>query len=152
MLHRYRDVIARLPAVDALCAAAALKIPPVCSTNLYPALERAGLGQADLVLALLRAGRHSSVEMLIGKPITVLPPQASPVRNLPLPRRERGPDEGRIVIRARENPLKIPTARARFETLRRCRTVASYLAHYPTWRARRDLREWSAAGWVEVAA
>jgi len=118
---------------------------------LYPALESAGLGQADLVLALLRAGRHRSVEMLIGKPITVLPPQASPVRNLPLPRRQRGPDEGRVVIRVRENPLKIPTARARFEELRRCRTVASYLTRYPVWRARRDLREWSAAGWVEVA-
>jgi len=152
MLHRYRDVIARLPATDALCAARALKIPPVCSTNLYPELERAGLGQADLVLALLRAGRHSSVEMLIGKPITVLPPQASPVRNLPLPRRERGPDEKRIRIRVKDNPLKIPTARARFETLRRCSTVESYLARYPTWRARRDIREWSAAGWVEVAA
>lgn len=151
MLHRYRDVIARLPATDALCAAAALKIPPVSSTNLYPALERAGLGQADLVLALLHAGRHRSVELLIGKPITVCPAQPSPVRNLPLPRRVLGPDEKRIRLKVTDNPLKIPTARARFEELRRCATVENYLARFPQWRARRDIREWSAAGWLEVA-
>lgn len=151
MLQRYREAIARIPTTDALCATAALKLAPVSGAFLYDALEKASYGQADLVLALLRAGRHRSVELLIGKPITVFPAQASPVRNLPLPRRERTPDEGRIRIRVEGNPLKIPTARARFDELRRCRTVESYLARYPTWRARRDIREWSAAGWLEVA-
>lgn len=151
MLKKYRPLVLALEPLDVSIAIAILGV--TCAGGaavLYDALERRGLGQADLVLALLKAGRHAAVEMLIGKPITVCPAQPSPIRHFPLPRKM--PEGRRLRVLVRDCPLKIPSARERFEIMRRCSSLESYATRVPRWRAVRDVREWAAAGWLEVGA
>ena len=149
MLEKYRPVVASLAINDAsyLRSRFALRCDP--SLALHDALAERGLDQATVVLALLHAGRHDAVRLFVE--VKVCPAQPSPQRNLPLPRRERGPDDRVLVAIVSRNPLTIPSARARWELMRRCRTVGSYAARVPRWLALRDVREWSRAGWLEVA-
>lgn len=148
MLEKYRGVVAALSAADAEIARRQLSLPE--QLPLFHALKMRGLDQAALVLALLHAGRHSAVEMLVGRPILVCPAQPTPVRNLPLPHAVR--PGRRIHVRVQGCPLKIPSARARWEIMRRCSTVESYATRVPRWKALRDVREWAREGWLEVAA
>lgn len=147
MLEKYRPTVASLPLHHASFLRHTFLLSP--RLPLHDALHAAGLDQATVVLALLHAGRHDAVRMFTR--VTVCPPQASPQRNLPLPRRAPGPDDRRLRPLARENPLTIPSARARWELMQRCPTVASYAARVPRWLALRDVREWTRAGWLEAA-
>lgn len=149
MLERYRSVVTALPREDVAVAAESLQLLASSATALYEGLRNRGLGQADLVLALLRAGRHAAVERLIGKPITVYPPQPSPTRNLPLPA-AAAHARRRIHVRVTECPLVIPSARARWALMRRCASAEQYVTRVERWRALRDLREWQRAGWITV--
>lgn len=148
MLEKYRPVVARLPIHHASYLRSHFHLS--CRLALHDALHAAGLGQADVVLALLHAGRHDAVQLFTR--YTVCPAQPSPVRNLPLPRRERGPDDRLIHRLSASNPLTIPSARERWDIMARCRTVGSYAMRVPRWLALRDVREWSRAGWLRVAA
>mgnify|MGYP000958485974 CR=1 FL=1 len=149
MLEKYRPLVAALPVHHASFLRSRFHLN--CRLQLHDALHEAGLDQATVVLALLHAGRHDAVRLLVNW--TVCPPQAVPMRNLPLPRRDTSvqPDDRRLRPLVRSNPLTIPTARQRWEILRRCSTIASYATRVPRWRAIRDVREWSRAGWLEVA-
>lgn len=147
MLEKYRPVVASLPLHHASFLRSHFLLSP--RHCLHDALHLAGLDQADVVLALLHAGRHDAVNLFCR--VTHCPPQASPVRNLPLPRRVPTPDDRALRPRVSGNPLTIPSARARWELMRRCRTVGSYAARVPRWLALRDVREWSRAGWLEAA-
>ncbi len=149
MLEKYRSVVTALPREDVAVAATRLHLQVSDATSLFEGLRMRGLGQADLVLSLLHAGRHAAVEMLVGRPITVLPPQLSPQRNLPLPAAARQ-RRRRIRVRVSECPLRIPTARARWDIMRRCWCVEQYCTRVERWRALRDIREWSREGWLSV--
>jgi hypothetical protein len=148
MLERYRPVVASLPLHHASFLRSRFHLRH--DLQLHDALQHEGLDQADVVLALLRAGRHDAVKLFVNW--TVCPPQAYPQRLLPLPRRERSPDDRFIHRLSPTNPLTIPSARARWEIMARCRTIGSYAARVPRWLALRDVREWSRAGWLRVAA
>lgn len=148
MLERYRSVVTALPHADVVVAAEKLQLCATSPVALFEGMRSRGLGHADLVLSLLHAGRHVAVELLVGRPITVCPPQPSPQRNLPLPSAVRA--RHRIRVTAATCPLKIPTARARWDIMRRCWCVEQYCTRVERWRALRDIREWSRAGWVTV--
>ena len=151
MLTKYRALVASLPHSDVLVASEKLGLQATDGAQLFVLLQRRGLGQADLVLSLLRAGRHRAVELLIGKPIEVLAPARHPV-DLQLAALRPRAEGRRIRLLAAHNPLTSPSARARWELLRRCSTLESYATRVPRWKAVRDVREWSAAGWLEVAS
>lgn len=147
MLEKYRPAVAALPIHHASFLRSRFHLRH--DLMLHDALAAEGLDQATVVLALLHAGRHDAVQLFTR--VTVCPAQPSPLRNLPLPRRVRGPDDRLLRPRVSGNPLTIPSARARWALLQRCRTIASYAARVPRWLALRDVREWSRAGWLEVA-
>lgn len=150
MLEKYRPAVAALPLRSASYLRSRFHLN--YRLQLHDALHEAGLDQAQVVLALLNAGHHDAVSLFVE--IKHCPPQPYPWRNL-LPAETYVPtvDERRVIrVLASDNPLTIPTARQRWDLLQRCRTVASYAARVPRWRAMRDLREWGRAGWLEVAA
>lgn len=147
MLEKYRPAVAALPIHHASFLRSRFHLRH--DLMLHDALAAEGLDQATVVLVLLHAGRHDAVQLFTR--VTVCPAQPSPLRNLPLPRRVPTPDDRALRPRVSGNPLTIPSARARWETMRRCRTVGSYAARVPRWLALRDVREWSRAGWLEAA-
>ncbi len=149
MLEKYRPAVATLPLQSASLLRSRFHLN--CRLPLTEALAEAGVDQATVVLCLLHAGHHDAVQLFVE--VKHCPPQPYPWRNL-LPAETYVPtvDERRVIrVLAPENPLTVPTARQRWDLLRRCRTVAAYAKRVPRWLALRDLREWGRAGWLEVA-
>ncbi len=115
------------------------------------ALAARGLGQADVVLALLRGPEdlHACAEALVGRAIEILPgvdlgrppPPAAP--EVPAADRRR-------VAAVAPNP-RLPTTGSfhRFKHFRVGRTVAQLLTRGVT---RRDIREAQRNGWVRLEA
>lgn len=147
MLEKYRTAVTGLPLAHASFLRSRFHLRH--DLFLHDALHAEGLDQATVVLALLHAGFHDAVRLFTR--YEVLTAQPSPARHLPLPRRTPSPDERRLRPLTRSNPLTIPSARERWELMTRCRTLQAYAARVPRWRAVRDVREWSRAGWLEVA-
>lgn len=108
-------------------------------------LRRAALGQADLVLCLLKIGTGTArrfVERLIGKPITraVAPPR-EPCVYLSTPVQR--------VVRVLPNPCRLSTRfHCNYELFRVGRTVEQLLARGVT---RREIRLARRRGWIQFA-
>lgn len=126
------------------------------STALMPALLDRGLGQADLVLCLLRLrDRHAAlrptleehVAQLVGHPICVGPACLRSYRVGPT-RVVRSRDDRRITYVAPENPRQPNTdAHLRWCEYRVGRTIGQLLVRGV---ARRDVRRAIERGWVKV--
>lgn len=106
--------------------------------------------RCDVILALLRLGRHSpqhraEVERLMGRPITTCPPAVPPWPPKPVARDNRP----RVVKRAMPNPCA-PSSEAhrKFNTIRVGMTVDQLAARGIT---RRDVRVWGQRGWLEIS-
>lgn len=120
--------------------------------SLLRLLCEAGLGQADVVLALLRLNSLESLrlaEVMVGRRIRRCPPC---LRVLPPPKQDRGdstrPKDERRILTVVENPrLPGSPAHARFTLLRPGRTVEQCLARGMT---RRDFRMALDYGWVQL--
>ena len=115
-------------------------------------LSHQGLGQADVVLALLRGQDpllHRAAEALVGRPIYKLPPQT--VRELPKTPAppEVPPADRRVILEVAPNP-RLPTTPAfqRYRLFRRGSTVAQVLMRGVT---RKDLREATRGGWIRLS-
>lgn len=125
-------------------------------TALMSALLTCGLGQADLVLALLRlrdqATTHrrvlgSYIELLVGHPILVGPACLLNYR-LPTTRIVRSKDERRITFVLGENPRAPATeAYLRWCEYRVGRTVGQLLVRGIT---KRDIRKSQRRGWIKI--
>lgn len=119
------------------------------SEPLVLALSRRGLGQADLVLALLRIGTRTArhvVERLIGHPITVAP--ACLLRyhvNGHAPRVARQPVITHVVPKCPARKSKLATYFAEFKV---GRTLSQLAARGVT---RRVLRTAERRGWIQLA-
>lgn len=153
MLSKHHAVIAQLKPMDEQALRARLSLDP--SLSLLEALDVRGHDQADVVLTLLHAGHHDAVQLLMGRAIIVFAPQRSPIdRQLDHERAQSRPvelgDLRRIRVSVPVCPLRIPSARERWDLMARCRNVQAYISRVPRWRALRDLREWAAAGWLQL--
>lgn len=118
--------------------------------SLYNQLDQAGLGQAEVVMALIADGRpqmRHAAEAVIGARIQRLrsgmPPPPSPV----LPPARTG-DARRFTFVVRPNP-RLPSTHShtRFQAFRTGRSVEDFLKRGGT---RRDLREALTARWVTL--
>lgn len=113
-------------------------------------LAEAGVGQADCVLALLRAEHRpflDAAEILVGHGITHCPPCLRPSAPLVF-MDEESPDERRISIVAARNPrLPRTGAHYRFALFREGMTVQQFLVRGGT---RRDVRLAKRHGWIEL--
>lgn len=113
-------------------------------------LSRAGLGQADLVLALMSVGTPGAMAMvcsLLAGRFTLCPPFVPPRTPLRVRPSALTPDEAcRVAAVNTQNP-RLPTSPAaqRFREFRPGRTVAQLLRRGVT---RRDLREARRHNWV----
>lgn len=124
---------------------------------LMPALLARGLGQADLVLCLLRLrdahrGLRTAAEAhiagLVGHPIVVGPPCLSGYRARGTRHVARGPSDPRIAWVAPENPrLPRTEAHMRWTEYRVGRTEAQLRARGIT---RRDFRKALRRGWITM--
>lgn len=154
MLRQHHAILTQLTQDDQAALRAGLNLDP--SLPLVAALDARQHDQADVVLTLLHAGRHDAVRLLMGRPIIVFAAQRSPHdRQRDWERAQQRPtelgDQRRITVSVPACPLKIPSAIARWDLMRSCRTAQAYISRVPRWRALRDLREWAAAGWLTLA-
>jgi hypothetical protein len=126
--------------------------------SLLPALLQKGLGQADVVLALLRLrdGRtnyspifRSYIELLVGRKLTVGPPCLQGYNvPLPLPERTRSVEDRRITHVHATNPRQPQTeAHLRWSEYKVGRTLAQLHVRGVT---KRDIRKAIARGWIKV--
>lgn len=119
------------------------------SVPLHVAMRRRGLGQADLVLCLLRINTPASlhyVEMLIGKPITRA--QACLLRYRVNGARPTVARQPRVTWVVPVNPCRKSTElRLRFSEFRPGRTLEQLLVRGIT---RRDIRMAQRRGWVQM--
>lgn len=143
MLKKYHDIVVALPRRAAARAAARLGLPPVAGRRLLSLLVTGGYCQADLALALLHVQEYAACEKLVGRPITHCAPQPVPQPLLALPRTPRP-----IVVKVARNP-RLPTTDAwhRFNLVRPGLSVDQLMRRGVR---RRDLREWSREGSVEL--
>lgn len=153
MLSKHHAVITQLSAADQRVLRTRLGLDPLLS--LIDALDARGHDQADIVLTLLHAGHHDAVKLLMGRAIIVFAAQRSPIeRQMEYERAQARPAElgdlRRIRVSVPTCPLKIPSAKDRWHLMQSCRTVQAYISRVPRWRALRDLREWAAAGWLQL--
>jgi hypothetical protein len=163
MLKRYRERIDGLPASCRGVVISALGLVEY-PEHLYEVLDGAGQSQADVVLSLLREGSPVSLraaESLMGFQIHKCPAglrDACPERSLwaqaqwalGLLGPETGPvSDGRLVTRLTPNP-RLPTTPSwqRFRLLRVGMSVGQFLVRGGT---RRDVREWSREGSLELS-
>jgi hypothetical protein len=121
-------------------------------TTITATINDHNLGQADLVLALLRGPPtlHAAAEALVGRPIVRLPPvMPKPLPKLPPPPETPLADR-RKVLAVAPNP-RLPTTPAfhRYREVRVGRTVAQLLRRGVT---RKDVREAVRNGWVRLSA
>jgi hypothetical protein len=119
-----------------------------------------GYHPADAVVALASSPlpeAREAMSRILGRPITVCPPCLSryheefhPHATQITPARPRHPDERRI-LRVSPN-ARLPTTPAfqRFRLLRVGMTIRSYLSRVGVDRGKRDLREWTAEGSIEL--
>lgn len=149
MLRKHAAIIARINA-DAQIKAKLLAyfdIPP--TPYLTPVLYQRGLGQADLVLALLRCGGlqgRSYVELLVGRPITVGAPCLLLYRRNGRPTVSRQPVDRRITFVQAANPRQPNTeASLRWPEFKLGRTVSQLRARGCT---KRDIRRATRMGWI----
>lgn len=153
MLPRYRPAIGGFSTgvIRALQVRLCLPQLPVefCGPPLplYDSLSRAGLGQADVVLELLRLDLIPEVEALIGHPITRCPTRV--YRPLPLaPRAAPGPDDRRVLSVVRNPRLPTTDSFQRFRLIQPGTTISSLLKRGVT---RKDLRECARNSWVVLS-
>lgn len=142
MLLKYR------PVVDGFCAgvvrALTIRLRLGDTLPLYDELVLARLGQADVVLELLRLDLLPEVEALIGHPIVRLPARIT--RPYPTaPRRPPGPDDIRVLTVARNPRLPTTPSFFRYQQFRPGVSVASLLKRGVT---RKDIREARRSNWV----
>jgi hypothetical protein len=156
VLTKYQPVIARLRPSVRRAIADHFQFSYHSAQDLYQALSSRGLGQADVVLALIHSSpgpldRHTyrpEIEALIARPITLCPPQLHHVPLPSYPRRERGPDD--LVVRTVVRNPRLPTTDSfqRFKQFRPGVSIARLLTRGVT---RKDIREARQNGWVEFA-
>lgn len=164
MLEKYKDVIENLSANNRQAVIKALYLPNY-SEHLYDVLEEFGRSQADVALALLRAGTPEALagaEALIGRPVKRCPPsligacpelsiyaQAQWVLSLLGPETGANSD-GRRVTRLIQNP-RLPTTPSwgRFRLLKIGMTVGQFLVRGGT---RKDVRLWVREGSIELSS
>lgn len=143
MLTRYR------PAIDmfSLGVARALVVRFQLSPwiPLYEALHIKGLGQADVVLELLRLTLIPEVELLLGHPITRY--AARTVKPLPAYIQETTQWDRRIAFAAPNPRLPATEAFQRYKELRPGVTLATALKRGVTYR---DIREAISNKWITV--
>ena len=160
MLERYRGAIEGLPADCRGALARRLDVPHYPNA-LFEVLDGAGLGQADVVLALLHEGTEPclrAAEAMVGHPILRCPPG---LRRMPrdelglawvtrlVMAGELSGADARRVVRIYPNPRLVTTPSwGRFRLLRVGMTVGQFLMRGGT---RRDVREWQAEGTVELS-
>lgn len=96
----------------------------------------------DVALALLRLGHRRAAQKILGIEIKVCPPAVPPWRPLPVARAKRGPR----VTRVGSPPLTKHTL-ARFKRIRVGMTPDQLAAKGIS---KRDVRVWSARGYLEV--
>lgn len=112
-------------------------------------LAEIGAGQADCVLALLRAGLLREAELLVGRRVTRCPPCLRPTAPPPDRPDERHPDARRVRVLAPDNPRHPSTgAYYRFAIFRSGMTVQQFLTRGGT---RRDVRAAVRRGWIELS-
>ncbi len=115
--------------------------------TLGPLLRRAGLGQADLVLCLLRLGELRWAEILVGKPI-VYGPSFRTVLSQTGKKNQRVDRSPRVVFVQPHNPRKTCTrAHDRFEHFRVGRTEQQLRVRGVT---RKDIRKALKWGWIRM--
>lgn len=158
MLPKYQPAINQLHLSARTVLVEHFHLPHTPLPNrLWGVLHQKGLTQADVVMALLSAAKvphiqdhpfRQDIELLIGKPVTVCPPQPHHTPYPTNPRRERGPDD-LVVTRVVRNP-RLPTTDSfqRFKQFRPGVSVQKLLTRGVT---RKDLREARQHGWVEFA-
>lgn len=146
MLLKYRPAVDNLTPGVARALTVRFALPG--SEPLYDELHAAGLGQADIVLELLRLDLIPEVESLIGKPIAHLP--LRPIKPYPpLPRRAPGPDDRRIKSVVRNPRLPTTDSFQRFKNFRPGFTLGYAVKRGTT---RKDIREALKNNWIELEA
>lgn len=150
MLPKYRLTIAALPYDVRAHLRSRFTLPG--DASLYSGLHAAGLGQADVVMELLRLGTpaaHEGIALLVGRPVTVLPPAVPPRIPLPVRPRAKEPDD-RVVLSVGRNP-RLPTTPSfqRYRLIQAGLSVAQLLKRGVT---RRDLRELTSGGHIQLEA
>lgn len=120
---------------------------------LTPVLYQRGLGQADLVLCLLRIGGARArvyVEQLIGHSITIGPPCLLLYRTngKPRPAHQRAADDRKVIFVVPGNPRVSNTGAAlRWNEVKLGKTV-SQLRSRGVWK--RDIRIALKRGWIKL--
>jgi len=158
MLHRHHRTIANLSSNPDLKYLIRDYFDLPRWQSLLPAMLARGLGQADLVLCLLRLrDRHRAarcacelhIAALVGRPIVLGPPCLRLWRAGPVPVHAEGRDaRRRITYVVDANPRQTGTeAHLRWREYRIGRTVAQLLVRGVT---KRDLRKAVRRGWVKV--
>jgi hypothetical protein len=128
------------------------------STSLMPALLARGLGQADLVLALLRLRDQATpysrlfrvyVELLVGHPITVGPACLLHYKtNTSTPTIIRAKDDRRLTYVAPANPRQPRTeAHMRWSLFQVGRSISQLRVRGVT---KRDIRRAARRGWIRI--
>lgn len=144
MLPKYRPIVDGFG--PGVCRALTVRLQLGDTLPLYEELVTRGLGQADVVLELLRLSLLPEVEALIGHPIVRLP--ARQTRPWPeAPRRLPTPDDRRIVSVGRNPRLPTTPSFQRFKLFRPGVTLGSAVRRGAT---RKDIREALRSGWIRV--
>ena len=130
MLEKYRAALGRVPPVVRMRVLNYFKLPPLRG-SLFDQLSSENLGQADLVLCLLRINDAQSLrlaERLVGHPIVVCPPCLR-LKHARLPTRRYADGDVRVRVVKRHNPF-LPTCPAfqRWRMLRDGMLLSEYRA------------------------
>lgn len=153
MLRKHAAAIARISSDETLRTLVLdyFGIPPCY--HVTPALYQRGLGQADLVLCLLRV-RHprarAVVELLVGRPIKVGPPclLSYRVNGHPSVAHPRLHADRKIIHVVPRNPRAPNTeAAARWCEFRVGRSISQLRARGVT---KRDIRRAARMGWIQL--
>jgi hypothetical protein len=155
MMEKYRRAIDEVDHAVMCQVLDRLRIDPTALKSYHSAfdcLDSHGMGQADVVLELLRINRRPAlrhVEPLVGRPITRCPPVlALFLAPSAVVAKRRSGDDRRVTRVVKHNP-RLPTTKSfyRFQEFKKGRTIAELLRRGVT---RRDLRNALRKKWISV--
>lgn len=148
MLGKYASRVRRLTLDARAAVAEELELDLPARGGLVQALNGAGCGSADVVLALLRREMVDAASMVAGTPVQRCPAHVPPLRPRAAVVPQRHGDDLQLVHVQRPCPVRPNTPAARrYALLRRHMSVRSALARGVT---RRDLLRWQAAGYLRL--